>query len=116
MPSAELTRICRELSQMSDTLNISISKTAVKFGVEGEIGGGSISLRHRDTGKNATVLEVTDPVSCSFALRYINIFNKASSLGETVVLSVSDQLPLIMHFEFDLGEIKYYLAPKVSED
>lgn len=116
MPSSDFTRICRELSQMSDTLNVDVNKERVVFSVNGDSGRGAISLKHRETGSDRTIIDVTNGVNASFALRYLNLFNKASSLASTAILSVSEDLPLILRFDFEIGVMKYYLAPKISDD
>ena len=45
LPSAEFTRICKEISQISEAVSIETSKDAVKFHVTGEIGGGVITIK-----------------------------------------------------------------------
>lgn len=92
-----------------------INPARIRFSVVGDVGGGAITLKNKSRGAG-TYLEVSEDVCSSFALRYLNLFNKASSLGSQVILSLSADLPLVMHFDFDIGEIKYYLAPKVSDD
>jgi proliferating cell nuclear antigen len=46
MPTAEFSRICKELSQISETINIETSKENVKFSVTGEIGSGSVTIKN----------------------------------------------------------------------
>jgi proliferating cell nuclear antigen len=116
MRSEEFARICRELSQLSDTLMITVDKEKIQFSVEGDIGEGQITLKNRTTGKNPVVIEATESVSSSYAMRYLNLFNKASTLTEEIALSISPNLPLIVCFNFDMGYLMYYLAPKVSDE
>jgi proliferating cell nuclear antigen len=115
MRSDEFSRVCRELSQLSDTLAISVSKLRVTFSVDGNIGEGHITLKPRDRGERQLVIEAQENVDCSYAMRYLNLFNKAAVLGEEIQLSISQNLPLIVTFEFELGFIKFYLAPKVTD-
>jgi proliferating cell nuclear antigen len=116
MRSDEFARVCRELSQLSDTLNIAVSKIKVSFFVEGNVGDGEITLKPRERGERQLVIEATEDVACSYAMRYLNLFNKACVLGEEIQLNISQNLPLILTFGFELGFIKYYLAPKVNEE
>lgn len=116
MPSEEFSRVCRELSQLSDTLNFEANKEKVTFSVKGDIGKGAITLKHRPVSKKPVNIEVLENVSCSYAMRYLSMFNKASSLSEQVIMCSAEDKPLILHFQFEMGEIKYYLAPKVQED
>lgn len=119
MSAAEFTRICREMSQISETVTIETSKESIKFSVSGEIGGGSITIKGNENEKKEeqTILEVDEPVSLSFALRYLNLFNKASNLSTQVVLSMSTDTPLVVEYRIpDLGSLRFYLAPKITED
>lgn len=118
MSSSEFSRICRELTQITDTLNLAVNKETVKFAVSGDIGAGSITMKANasDKADERLNLNVQEPVSMAFALRYLNLFNKASTLSDEVVISLSPELPGVLRFGFDLGELKYFLAPKISEE
>ena len=95
-----------------------MDKEAIKFAVSADIGGGSITMRPNDSDKVEERLELraTENVSMAFALRYLNLFNKASTLSDELGIFMTSENPVVMRFSFDLGEIKYFLAPKISED
>ena len=58
-----------------------------------------------------------EPVSLNLAIRYLNLFTKATSLGPTVTISMSPDVPVVVEYPIDnLGWIRYYLAPKIDED
>ena len=107
-----------------DFINLTIvtletSKESIKFSVSGEIGGGSITIKGNESEKkdDSTILEVDEPVSLSFALRYLNLFNKASNLSNQVVLSMSADTPLVVEYRMEkLGSLRFYLAPKITEE
>ena len=64
-----------------------------------------------------TILEVDDPVTASFALRYLNIFNKAATLCPTVTLKLTADTPIVVEYKIGkLGSIKYFLVPKINDD
>ncbi len=76
-------------------------------------------MTNKDTGgDDAVVLEVDEPVSLSFAARYLNLFSKASGLSNQVMLNLSNDTPLMVNFSLQNsnGELKYYLAPKITEE
>jgi len=53
----------------------------------------------------------------SFAVKYLNLFNKASSLSSHVILSLSNDTPLVVEYRIEkLGSLKFYLAPKISDE
>lgn len=67
--------------------------------------------------EEATIIEMQEPVSLTFALRYMNSFTKATPLSETVTISLSSELPVVVEYKIaDMGYIRFYLAPKIEED
>jgi len=67
--------------------------------------------------EEATIIEMQEPVSLTFALRYMNSFTKASSLSEQVTISLSSELPVVVEYKIaEMGYIRFYLAPKIEED
>ena len=45
MPSSEFQRICRDLSQLSESIRIEATKEGVRFSVEGDIGKASVLMK-----------------------------------------------------------------------
>lgn len=122
MPSTEFQRICRDLSAIGDTVVVSATKEGVKFSVTGDIGSGDMTLKNAtqtvDNDESENVLiELDEPVTQTFALRYLNNFTKASSLSQTVSISLGPDVPLVVEYKIDdLGYVRYYLAPKIDEN
>lgn len=117
--SGEFTKICKELYSLDETLTIATNPEFVTFSVESEAGSGSIKLNANDSGskEEATTLEVTDPVTQQFAIRYLNLFNKAAPLSTHTRLCLHNQQPLVVEYKIDtLGVLKYYLAPKINDE
>jgi proliferating cell nuclear antigen len=117
--SSEFTKICKELYSLNETLTISTNPQFVTFSVESEAGSGSIKLGNNETGNadERTTLEVTDPVTQQFAIRYLNMFNKAAPLSTFTRLCLHNEQPLVVEYKIDnLGVLKYYLAPKISDE
>ena len=120
MPSGEFARICRDLSQFGESMLISCTKEGVKFSASGDIGTGNIKLAQSakvDKEEEAVVIEMQEPVSLTFACRYLNSFTKATSLSKTVQLSMSPEVPLVVEYKIeDIGHVRYYLAPKIEDE
>ncbi|RLN20286.1 hypothetical protein BBJ28_00007950, partial [Nothophytophthora sp. Chile5] len=63
------------------------------------------------------IITMEEPVELTFALRYLNMFAKATPLSETVTLSMSPGIPVVVEYAIgDMGYMRFYLAPKVEED
>jgi len=119
LPTAEFQRICRDLSQLSESVAIEATKEGVKFACSGDIGNGSVTLRtHQNVDKPelSTKVDLTEPVNLTFSLKYLVNFCKASSLSQTVTLSLSNEVPLLVEYKMDNGYVRFYLAPKIDEE
>ena len=119
MNAGEFTKLCRELYQVAETVTIDASEDNVVFSVEGELGKGKVALNQTvaEKAEDKTTIEVKAAVKLAFALRYLNMFNKASTCAPLVSLMVSSDTPLVVEYAMDkLGALKFYLAPKISEE
>ena len=115
MSSAEFAKLCKELYSLSETVTFEISGHYVKFAVDGEVGSGSIMIKTSAENFEEGV-KAEDAVTLSFALRYLNLFNKAYSLSNQVKISMAADTPLVVEYEVEqLGTLKFYLAPKITD-
>eukprot|EP00741_Cyanophora_paradoxa_P010997 tig00020553_g10631.t1 len=130
MPSSQFQRICKDLATFGDSVTIKANKDACEFRVAGDMGSGSIickkTVESSDvTEANKITIECNDPVELSFALRYLNMFARASSISDMVKISISPDVPICIEYvvpaadadsEDNGGYIRYYLAPKIDEE
>ena len=118
MPSAEFRRICTDLMAMSESVTIEATKDGIKFASNGDIGSGSVTLRsHTNVEKPAENIdiELSDPVSLTFSLKYLVNFCKAASLASQVKICLSNEVPLLVEYILSGSSyLRFYLAPKVS--
>lgn len=119
MPAGEFQRICRDLSQIGESVVICCTKEGVKFSASGDLGTGNIKLAQTanvDKEEEAVIIEMQEAVTLTFALRYLNFFTKATPLSPTVSLSMSTDVPLVVEYKIaDMGFVRYYLAPKIED-
>jgi proliferating cell nuclear antigen len=97
MPSHELQRISRDMSQLGDSLNITCTKEGVQFSASGDTGNGKILLKQSssvDKEEDQVSIELNEGVHMTFAIRYLNYFCKATPLSPTVTLSLRAENPL----------------------
>lgn len=109
-----------DLASIGDTVVISVTKDGIKFSTSGDMGSANITLKQNtavDNKDEQTVIEAAEPVSLSFALRYLNSFAKATPLAPSVTLSMSKDLPVVVNYAMaDVGHIAFYLAPKIEDE
>lgn len=121
MPSSEFQRIIRDLHTIGESVTIKVDKEGIKFSANGELGEGSVNLKQSSSADEKEdeqiVIDLQESVELSFALRYLNMFAKASSLSDSVTLSMSKDVPLVVEYRIgEMGYVRYYLAPKINED
>lgn len=121
MPSSEFSRICRDLANFGDTVTISCTKGQVQFAANGDLGTANIRLQESnsiDDEENERVqIDVGEPLTLSFAVRYLNNFAKAQVLSDTVTLMLTPKTPMVVEYKIgDYGHIRFYLAPKIDDD
>lgn len=119
MPSGEFQRIMRDMGTIGDSITINCSKEAVKFAATGDIGEANVTIRQNsnvDSEDDAVTISLSEPVSLNFAVRYLNMFTRATPLSSRVTLSLQQDKPLVVEYKIDeVGYIRFYLAPKIDD-
>ncbi|KAF8968631.1 proliferating cell nuclear antigen, N-terminal domain-containing protein [Flammula alnicola] len=69
-----------------------------------------------DDDSTGVVIEMNQHVSLTFSLKYLVNFSKSASLSPRVQLMMSNDVPLLVAYDFSQGYIRYYLAPKIGDD
>merc|ERR1712232_936946 len=120
MPSAEFQKICRDLKEFGETMQIKANKEGITFSVQGDVGSGNVLLKPRESDKleEKVALTVHEPVTATFALRYLVNFAKAAPLCATVELGLGPDAPLLVKYNLETGDngfMQFYLAPKIDE-
>merc|ERR1719231_1219947 len=79
-PSSEFLKICRDLKELGETMQVNASKEGLRFAVQGDLGSGQVMLKPRGAEKDEDKVSLTvhEPVTAAFALRYLHNFAKAA--------------------------------------
>merc|ERR1712039_694432 len=91
------------------------SKEGITFSVQGDVGAGNVMLKPRESEKpeERVTLAVHEPVTATFALRYLVNFAKAAPLCGAVELGLGPDAPLLVKYDLektDNGYMQFYLA------
>lgn len=120
IPAVEFKKIISDLTLLGNTCFISCKKEGVQFSVKGDIGNANITLKpgqNADDNGKSVLINVDEPLEFKFALRYLNLFAKATPLSKMVKLSMADGVPLLVEYQMEQGgAIRYYLAPKIGDE
>jgi proliferating cell nuclear antigen len=114
LPSTEFQRIVRDLGTLGDTVVLEGTGEGLRFSVAGELGNGGVRLEKSE----AVTIEVANPASASFSVRFLQAFAKATPLSDSVSLGVSGSMPLRVCYSGDEARMTlvFYLAPKLDDD
>merc|ERR1712113_571654 len=120
LPSAEFQKICRDLKEFGETMQVKAGKDGITFSVQGDVGAGNVMLKPRESEKpeEKVALKVDEPVTATFALRYLVNFSKAAPLCGAVELGLGPDAPLLVKYDLENsenGHMQFYLAPKIDE-
>lgn len=120
LPSAEFQKICKDLKEFGETMQVKASKEGLTFSVQGDLGTGNVMLKPRQADKpeERVTLTVHEPVTATFALRYLVNFSKAAPLSGQVELGLGPDAPLLVKYDIEkpeFGHMQFYLAPKIDE-
>ena len=109
MLSSDFQRICRDMYNIGNDIEIARYDKKLRLHCKG------------DFADQETVIECTEEsqnITGIYSLRYMNIFTKATSMCANVqIMQEEKNRFLILKYNVaNLGELKFYLATKVSED
>ncbi|CCH59098.1 hypothetical protein TBLA_0B02560 [Henningerozyma blattae CBS 6284] len=119
LPATEFVRVVRELGQLSDSLNITVTKETIKFACDGDIGSGTIILRpfiNMENPSESIKLEMDQPVELTFGAKYLADIVKGSALSDKVAIRLSSEAPALFQFDLKAGFLQFFLAPKFNDE
>jgi proliferating cell nuclear antigen len=116
LPSNDFHKYCKDLSLITDKVEIKCTSNKVTFGIKGadicdadfEISetNGGLSIDINTENKNEIVQGV-------FLLKWLNVFTKCTNLSPLVILYLKNDYPLIIRYDIaPLGVVKFALSQK----
>jgi len=109
LPSADFQRLCRDMSNIGTDIEIKRTGKNVCLKCEGDFANQETTIECPEDSPTITGL---------YSLKYLNIFTKATSMCASVqiIQEISNRFLILKYNVANLGELKFYLATKVSED
>ena len=109
LPSADFQRLCRDMANIGQDIEITRVGKELRLRCEGDFANQETSIECPDESPEMSGL---------YSLRYMNIFTKATSMCASVqIMQEEGNRFLILKYNVaNLGDLKFYLATKVSED
>ena len=109
LPSADFQRLCRDMSNIGTDIEIKRDGNEIRLKCEGDFANQETSIECPDE---------SPVMSGLYSLKYLNIFTKATSMCASVqiIQETGNRFLILKYNVANLGELKFYLATKVSED
>ena len=120
--TARFSKLIKDMRQIDDTIQIKAAKEKALFAVHGQFGNIDLQLAHNEDEQSnpdaRTKIETAKNVLVDqqFALGYLDLFAKASSLSTFTTLGLLPEQPVMVEFPIaGFGELRYFLAPKLPD-
>ena len=112
LSSVDFQRICRDMGNLSNEIDIFRDGDKLELSCLGDFANQSTSIECPETWETR--------VGNTFSLKYINLFTKATGMCSSVQIMQHEDdnlMPIIFRYSIaNLGEMKFYLAPKVGDE
>jgi proliferating cell nuclear antigen len=118
LSSNDFHKYCKDLSIVSDVMDIKCNGKKLFFSGKGEIGEVDYEILPSVNGLTITVNTEKDIiVQGLFDIKYLTIFSKCSTFDEEVEIYLENDYPIIVRYKVSsLGEIKFVLSQKKAKD
>lgn len=113
MPSNDFQKIIRDLSSLSERLEIKCVGDELIFSLDGPFA--SVQIRRSECDGNLEYVKKQDSTNIiqgEFPLKYLSYFIKCTNLCNSIELMLENDLPLVVKYDVaSLGTIKLCLSP-----
>lgn len=109
MPSVDFQRICRDMSNIGTDIIIKRKGNTLTLGCNGDFANQETSIECME--------DIDKELIGEYSLKYLNIFTKATSMCAMLELMQEEEnrFLVIKYSIANLGELRFYLATKVTE-
>jgi proliferating cell nuclear antigen len=111
VPSVDFQRITRDMANLSSNMSIFRYDESLELSCQGD-------FADQKTVLDCNCGRAPTRVGNVFSLKYINMFTKATNLCASVQLlqdATNSEMPIVFRYAIaNLGDIQFYLAPKVD--
>jgi proliferating cell nuclear antigen len=112
IPSVDFQRICRDMGNLADDINIFRDDDVLELSCKGDFADQSTSIECPEN--------INKRIGNTFSLKYINLFTKATGMCSSVQIlqnSTDETLPIILRYTIaNLGDMKFYLSAKANDE
>ncbi len=118
MPSNEFNKICRDMINLSDIIEIKSVGSQLIFSCKGEFAQQETIIGETSNGLNFVKSSTEDNIIQGYYnLKHLVLFTKCTNLCNSIEMYMKNNFPIVIKFSVgSLGSLKLCLAPKVEMD
>jgi proliferating cell nuclear antigen len=118
MPSNEFNKICRDMINLSEIIEIKSVGSQMIFSCKGEFASQETIIGETSNGLNFVKSTTDDNVIQGYYnLKHLVLFTKCTNLCNSIEMYMKNNFPIVIKFAVgSMGNLKLALAPKVEED
>ncbi len=116
MSKAVFEKVLNDISVVADQVSIHALKESISFSGKSDIGAATIQLDKN--GADVLELEVKEECKATYNIDYLTGIAKAvGSASDTITMEYASKKPIRLQFKLNEqgAEIRYFLAPRISE-
>ena len=116
MPSNEFNKLCRDMINLTDVIEIKSIGSQLIFGCAGEFAKQETILGETNNGLNfVKSCKEHDIIQGYYNLKHLVLFAKCTNLCNSIEIYMKNSFPIVIKFAVgSLGSLKLALAPKVE--
>lgn len=113
LSSVYLQRLCRDMSQLGETLTLEARSRALVFEVKGDFASQRTEVSTTEIGSEMAADEI---IRENYPIKYITMFCRASQISNVCQINMRAGYPLVLSYNVaGLGVLRFVLAPKLVE-
>jgi proliferating cell nuclear antigen len=117
MPSNEFNKICRDMINLSDVIEIKSVGNQVIFSCKGDFCTQETIIGEATDGLTFLKSSPDNVIQGYYNLKHLVLFTKCTNLCKSIEMYIKNNFPIIIKFAAgSLGSLKLCLAPKVEMD
>lgn len=120
MPSSDFQKICRDMYNLTDTIEIKSCGNTLHFACKGDFAQQETIIGESNSNGMSFLKksdECEEIVQGVFALKHLVLFTKCTNLCNSIEIYLKNDYPLIIQYSVaSLGNIKLCLAPQVTNN
>jgi proliferating cell nuclear antigen len=117
MPSSEFNKICRDMMNISEIIEIKSVGSQLIFSCKGEFAQQETIIGETNNGLNFVKSNQDNIIQGYYNLKHLVLFTKCTNLCNSIEMYMKNNFPIVIKFTVgSLGNLKLCLAPKINVD